>query len=178
MKLHRSLAAISLAASLLAPGWVQAGEDHDHGDTAANATSTVLPRFTAVSETFELVGILKGKQITLYLDRVSDNSPVTDAQIELEIADTKLKAEKHGTDEYDVMLADELKPGVFPVTAAVVVGQESDLLAGEFDIHEEDHDDEHTHSWKEYAAWSGGGALIALIVATLVGWRLRAGRTI
>ena len=49
-----------------------------------------------MSETFELVGVLSGKQITLYLDRFADNSPVRDAQIELEIGGAKFKAEKQG----------------------------------------------------------------------------------
>lgn len=92
----------------------------------------LLPRFAAASETFELVGVLNGKQITLYLDRAADNSPVTDAQIEIEIAGTKLKAEKH-EGAYEVALAAEPKPGVLPVTATVTAGTEADLLAGEFD---------------------------------------------
>ena len=37
---------------------VIAGDGHDHGDTAPAATGTALPRFAAVSETFELVGVL------------------------------------------------------------------------------------------------------------------------
>ena len=36
------------------------------------AAGTALPRFAAVSETFELVGVLDGKQVTLYLDRFAD----------------------------------------------------------------------------------------------------------
>lgn len=80
-----------------APAW--AGEGHDHGETAPAAVGQALPRFSAVSETFELVGVLSGKQITLYLDRFSDNSPVRDAQIEFEIGNAKFKADKQGEDE-------------------------------------------------------------------------------
>ena len=85
------LAAVILVAS---PAW--AGEGHDHGDAAPAAVGKALPRFSAVSETFELVGILSGKQITLYLDRFADNSPVRGAQIELEIGGAKFMAEKQG----------------------------------------------------------------------------------
>ena len=99
MKSSHSLAALCLASVLLGNALpVIAGDGHDHGDTAPAATGTALPRFAAVSETFELVGVLDGKQVTLYLDRFVDNTPVRGAQIELEIDGTKFKAEAHGDD--------------------------------------------------------------------------------
>ena len=165
MKLPHSLAALLVAAILVAaPAW--AGDGHDHGDAAPAAVGEALPRFTAESETFELVGVLSGKQITLYLDRFADNSPVRDAQIELEIGGAKFKAEKQGDDEYEVVLPEAPKPGVLPVTATVTAGNEADLLAGELDIHEAAHAEEaaHTHSWTEYAGWAAAGvALLALL---------------
>jgi hypothetical protein len=172
MKTSFPLAALSLATVLLTPGVLLASEGHDHGD-APTAAGPTQPRFAAVSETFELVGVLSGKQITLYLDRFADNSPVRDAQIELEIASVKLKAEKHGDAEYEVVLADEPKPGVLPITATVTAGKEVDLLVGELDLHESVHANEaaHTHSWKEYAAWALGG-LIALAALLVVGRRM------
>lgn len=175
MKLPKLPVALLVAAVLVAlPAW--AGEGHDHGDAAPAAVGEALPRFTAESETFELVGVLSGKQITLYLDRTADNSPVTDAQIEIEIAGTKLKAEKH-EDAYEVVLAAAPKPGVLPVTATVTAGTEADLLAGEFDLHEEVHADEsaHAHGWQEYAGWAAG-AIAALAVLIVVGRRVAANR--
>jgi len=176
MRPTRLLAAMSVIAALLLSTPVRAGEGHDHGDAAPAPTGPALPRFAAVSETFELVGVLEGRRIVLYLDRAADNSPVTDAQIELEIAGTKLKAEKHD-DAYDVMLAAEPKPGVLPITATVTAGNEVDLLAGELDLHEAAHADEaaHVHSWKEYAGWATA-AVAALVVLTLVGRRVAAAR--
>lgn len=159
-------AALCAAAILVAsPAW--AGPGHDHGDAAPAAVGQALPRFSAVSETFELVGVLSGKQITLYLDRFADNSPVRGAQIELEIGGAKFKAEKLGDDEYEVVLPEAPKVGVLPVTATVTAGNEADLLAGELDIHEEVHADEtaHTHSWTEYAGWVAAGiAALGLLV--------------
>lgn len=170
------LAAISVIAALLLPPLARAGEGHDHGDAAPAPTGPALPRFAATSDLFELVGVLNGKQITLYLDRAADNSPVTDAQIEIEIAGTKLKAEKH-EDAYEVVLAAEPKPGVLPVTATVTAGTETDLLAGEFDLHEEVHADEsaHAHGWQEYAGWAAG-AIAALAVLIVVVRRVAANR--
>lgn len=158
----------------LPPAW--AGPGHDHGDAPAAAPGVAAPRFAASSELFELVGVLEGKRITLYLDRAADNAPVTDAQIELEIAGTKLKVEKH-EDVYEAVLPAEPKLGVLPITATVTAGNEVDLLAGELDLHEAAHADEatHLHSWNEYAGWAAG-ALATVVVLTLVGRRMTAAR--
>lgn len=166
MKLPHTLAASLVAAVLVAtPAW--ADEGHDHSDAAPAAAGQALPRFAAESELFELVGVLDGQRVTLYLDRYADNSPVRDAQIELEIGGAKFKAAPHSDGEYEVLLPEAPKPGVLPVTATVSAGNEADLLAGELDIHEAAHADEapHTHSWTEYAGWGAGGlAALALLV--------------
>lgn len=170
------LAALTVVAALLAPWPARAGEGHDHGDEKPAAAGPALPRFAAVSETFELVGVLEGRRLVLYLDRAADNAPVTDAQIELEIAGTKFKAEKHD-DAFDVMLPAAPKPGVLPITATVTAGNETDLLAGELDLHEASQAAEtaHGHSWKEVAGWAAG-AVGALVVLTFVGRRVAASR--
>ncbi|WP_201492476.1 hypothetical protein [Rubrivivax sp. A210] len=180
MKSSQALAALGLAVALLGAGIpARAGDGHDHGDTAPVASGPALPRFAAVSETLELVGVLAGKQLTLYLDRLADNAPVRDAQIELEIAGAKFKAQKHGDDVYEVVLADAPKPGVLPITATVTAGNEVDLLAGELDIHEQAHEQEaaHGHSLKEVAAWVTGG-LVGLAVLVLGGRRLKASQAL
>jgi hypothetical protein len=183
MKFPYPLAALRFAAflsilltPLLINGPALAGEGHNHGNAAPAVTGPALPRFVAVSETFELVGVLSGKQITLYLDRAADNAPVTGAQIELEIAGTKLNAEKHD-DTYEVMLAAAPKPGVLPITATVTAGKEVDLLAGELDLHEEALANQaaHAHSWKEVAGWSVA-AVAALVILILIGYRFAASR--
>lgn len=166
MNFPHTLAALLVATCLAVPAaW--AGEGHDHGDAAPAAAGQALPRFTAVSETFELVGVLSGKQVTLYLDRFADNSPVHGAQIELEIGGAKFKAAKQGDDAYEVVLAEVPKPGVLPVTATVTAGNEADLLAGELDIHEGAHVDEaaHTHAWTEYAGWAVAGIAVLALLA-------------
>ena len=180
MKSLHSMAALSLAALLLFTGLPAiSGDGHDHGDAAPAATGTALPRFAAVSETFELVGVLDGKQVTLYLDRFADNAPVRGALIELEIAGAKFRAEAHGDDAYQVVLKGAPKPGVLPITATVTAGSEVDLLAGELDLHEAAHTDEpaHEHSWKEYAGWAAGG-LAVLAVLVFGGRRLTAVRQV
>ena len=182
MKSTHPLAALGLAALLLVAGMpALAGEGHDHGDAAPAAAGTALPRFAAVSETFELVGVLDGKQLTLYLDRFADNAPVRGAQIELDMAGVKFQAEAssglHGEDTYQVTLKAAPKPGVLPITATVTAGTEVDLLAGELDLPEEAHseDSAHPRSWKALAVWAAGG-LVAMAAVVLGGRRLMSAR--
>ena len=138
----------------------------DHGEAPASSAGPTSPLFAATSETFELVGVVNGKQLTLYLDRYADGSPVKDAKLELELGGVKVPVEAHAEGEFKATLVKELKPGVVSVAATVIAGEETDLLAGELDMHEETHAQEaaHTHGWKEYALWAGatGGALLLL----------------
>jgi hypothetical protein len=178
MKRSHSLAAL-FAAAAFAIFPAGADEGHDHGDAAPAAAGQTLPRFSAVSETFELVGVLSGRQITIYLDRFADNSPVRGAQIELEIAGASFKAENQGEDTYEVVLPEAPKPGILPITATVTAGSEADLLAGELDLHEQAHTEpaEHTHAWAEYAGW-GAGALATVGLLAWAGRRVVGARSV
>ncbi len=162
---------MALLLVLLLPLAVLAGPGHDHGSETPATTGTALPRFTAVSEQFELVGVVNGKQLTLYLDHADSSAPVKDAKLEVELAGKKLKLEAHGEGQFEVVLAEALKPGVYSVTATVEAGKLSDLLAGELDLHEATADAGHTQlgDWKKLLTW-GGGLVIALLLA---GWTFR-----
>ena len=147
-----------------------AGEGHDHGEAPSAATGSGQPRFAAVSETFELVGVLTGKRLTLYLDRADDNSPVKDARLELELGGVKVEVKTRGEGEFETTLAQELKPGVTTVAATVIAGQETDLLAGELDIRQSAQADASAGSrpWKKYGVWLIAGLLtLALLVGGL-----------
>ncbi len=178
MKLHHSLAGVGLAVALLGAGVpAGAGEGHDHGTTAGAAVGPALPRFAAVSEAFELVGVLDGKQITLYLDRFADNEPVPDALIELDIAGAQFKAAKQAGGAYLVTLNEAPGPGVLPITATVTAGTAVDLLAGELDLPEKAHagGPAHRHAWKAYAGWAAG-ALAAVAALLTLGRRVLVAR--
>lgn len=155
-----------------------AGEGHDHGDEAPSAAGPALPRFTATSDLFELVGVLDGKRLTLYLDRAADNSPVKDARLELELAGAKVKVEPHGEGEFEVLLAEAPKEGVMAVTATVMAGNDSDLLAGELDIHVDAPAAAVAamgFDWKTYGGWAAA-ALLALVLAAVGVTRSRGAR--
>lgn len=89
------------------------------------------------------------------------HTPVKDAQIQLELGGTKVEVKPDGEGEFHVVLAQALKPGLIPVTATVSAGADSDLLAGELDLHGAVTGERvgHTHSYKEYAGWIAAALL-------------------
>jgi hypothetical protein len=151
---------ISILASFI-PLAVHADAGHDHGDEAPAAADSASLRFAAASEAFELVGVLNGKQLTLYLDHAATNAPVKDAQLELEFGTEKLKAEPHAEGEFEATLAQAPKAGVIPIAATVTAGAKTDLLAGELDLHDDHAEEEdHAHDWKDYTLWGAAGLLV------------------
>lgn len=161
------LLAACTALALLAASPSFADEGHDHGPAAP--ASVALPRFAAVSESFELVGVLSGKQLTLYLDRADDNSPVRGAQIELDIAGAKYQAQPHGEAEYEVVLPAAPQPGVVAIAATVTAGNEADLLAGELDLHEAaPAAAAQAPAWKRYGPWAAGAVAGLAVLAWAV----------
>jgi len=171
------LAVLCAALLLLAGAPARADAGHDHGDAPAAPTGPALPRFTAVSDTFELVGVLDGKLLTLYLDRFADNAPVPKATLELDIGGTTVQAEPHGEGLFEVQLADVPAPGVLPITATVVAGSETDLLAGELDIHADAHEDAAApRNWRRIVGFGMAG-LAAVAVLIALARRARTSRT-
>lgn len=170
MTISNKLTAWCLVALMgAAPGVTWAGgEGHDHGDAPTATVNSAQPRFTAVSDDFELVGVLNGKRLTLYLDRAADNSPVKDATLELELGGVKVPVNPHGEGEFEATLAQELGAGVTSITATVMAGQESDLLAGELDIRAEVSAAADHSPWQKYGAWLLG----ALLTLALLAWGL------
>lgn len=146
------------------------GHDHDH-DKAVPAVAAALPRFAASSELFELVGVLDGKTLRLYLDRAATNEPLPQAQIELEFGGVKLQPQAQADGSFRVELTQALREGLHPVTATVSVGDEADLLAGELDLHGEAAHEANApiQAWRWGLAAGGGLGLVAVLAF----WRRR-----
>lgn len=159
-----------MATLLLATPWAAraAGEGHDHGEAPTQTAQAAAPRFSAVSETFELVGVLQGQRLSLYLDRAADNSPVKDARLELELGGAKVAVTPRGEGEFEVLLAQPLAPGITPVAATVIAGQESDLLAGELDLQAGSSAAAAEHAWDAHALEYGAWLLAALLLLALL----------
>lgn len=174
------IAALALAAALRpTPAWAGPGHDHAH-DSAPAPSGPALPRFAAASELFELVGVLEGRRLTLYLDRASDNEPVSGARIELEIGPARAVATPRD-DVYEVELPTAPPPGVLPVTATVTAGADIDLLAGELDLPADEAGAAHAHGLFGIDGPAGtaamvGAVLVVLAALGLVGRRLAARR--
>ncbi len=121
------------------PAIATAGPGHDHGEAAPTTGVSSLPRFSVVSDMFELVGVVDGKKVTLFLDRAQTNEAIRQAKIDLVLGGTKLQVNPNADGEFVGELAAPLKAGVISVIASLTVGQESDLLAGELDLHPNNH---------------------------------------
>lgn len=135
---RHGLAALALAALLAAAAPATAAPGSTPAAApASSATAPLVPRFTASSDLFELVGVLEGDRLTLFLDDAATNAPVAGARLELEIAGRKLALQPVAAGapatagDFTVTLAPPLPEGTHPVTATVTTPKDADLLAGE-----------------------------------------------
>ena len=129
----RSIAALTcLAAFLLIPSVSRAHEGHDHDDSARAAlASSTYPRVTAQSELYEVVGILKGDRLLIYLDRAASNEPVTDAKVRVTIGNGEaLDATPAETGIYAVSSPRLSGTGSVEIVFAITASSDDDLLVG------------------------------------------------
>ncbi len=124
------IAAILLALSMP----LLAHEGHDHGAPAKPADVNLAPRFELRSEDLELVGVLAGKDLIIYLDRAADNAPVPGAQIEIEGQGVKGVATEMAGGVYQLSAPSLTQAGKYPLTITVQAGEIVDLLAASLEI--------------------------------------------
>jgi hypothetical protein len=153
-----------------------ADEGHDHGEAPAASTAPALPRFAASSELFELVGVVDGRRLTVYLDRFGTNAPVRGARLDLQVAGAKVALEEHAEGEFEGELAQAPATGVTPVTATILAGDETDLLAATLDVHADEHaEDGHADGPSTMLGWAAAAlAVLAAVVVAVLGARRRA----
>ena len=176
MHVYSLFSALGLALMLgFTPLSALADDGHNHGDAPAAAAGPAQPHFAATSDLFELVGVLQGQKLALYLDHAGDNSPVKDARLELDIGGTQVPVTRVADGEFEAALAAPLPEGVSAVTATVVAGKESDLLAGEIDVHAAELAHAEPSGGNSRAAWMAGALALVLLALATVGW-LRRGR--
>jgi RND family efflux transporter MFP subunit len=108
-----------------------AHEGHDHGTPPPTAVTTSTPRVTAQSDAYELVGILRGDRLGLYLDRFATNEPVTDAKITVTVGgDKEVQAEPAPDGTYTVSSAEFAGEGPLELIFAITAKSGDDLLIG------------------------------------------------
>jgi cobalt-zinc-cadmium efflux system membrane fusion protein len=108
-----------------------AHEGHDHGAPPPAAVTTSNPRVTAQSDAYELVGVLRGERLGLYLDRFATNEPVTDAKIAVTVGgDEEVQAERGSDGTYSLTSAKFAGEGPLELIFAVTAPAGDDLLIG------------------------------------------------
>ena len=117
-------------AALIAMTSFAAAHD-DGGDAAAPGASKPWPRVTARSELYELVGVLKGDRLTIFIDHLSDNNPVLDAVLSVTMATGEPLAADARPDGTYVVESDRFRgSGALALAFSVSAKGGDDLLAG------------------------------------------------
>lgn len=151
----------------LLPGLVLAHGDEVHGEAPPlPANSHSLPSAEAHSLDFELVAQLQGDTLTVYLDRYSDNQPVSEASIEVASAafSATLAAVAPGT--YQASAAPLNHPGQHELLFTVLAGEQSDLLDARLSVSPAPAAE--PLAGKLSSGWLG--AAVALLAVLLCGW--------
>ena len=171
------LAMLVLLSVLLGATPLRAHEGHDHGDgaPAVAPAASVAARFSARTDVFEVVGVLAGGELWLFVDRAANNAPVDQAEVELESGGYKARAERSAPAVYRLKAGPLANAGRHAVTVSVSAGDDADLLVASFD---------NTPAALAAAAvvtdprrpWMAGGALLLAAIAGGV-WFIRRRRT-
>jgi hypothetical protein len=110
-----------------------AHEGHDHGAPAI-AVTAAAPRVEASSESFELVGIVDGGAMRIFLDRFASNAPVTRAAIEVTVDGIAVSAAPQPDGSFVAAAPWLARAESMDVIFAIDSGDASDLLIGTLDL--------------------------------------------
>jgi len=121
----RALAVTAVLCSVTAPA--SAHEGHDHGEQQP-VSAGALPRGEADSDAFEIVAIVRGENLEIYLDRFATNEPVTGATLEVESPDGPVKASAGADGTYRVAAPWLAKNGRTDLIFTVTAGDTTDIL--------------------------------------------------
>ncbi|WP_439816963.1 efflux RND transporter periplasmic adaptor subunit [Zavarzinia sp. CC-PAN008] len=107
-----------------------AHEGHDHGETPPPITLPAAPRAEAMSDAFELVAVVRGDGLDLWLDRYADNAPVEGAVITVETPRGPVDAVAGQAGLYRVTAPWVAEPGAHDLIFTLMVAGQVDILAG------------------------------------------------
>lgn len=116
---------------LLSVASLAAHEGHDHGAPPAPVATSGSPRIALHSDAYELVGVLRGDRLTLFLDRYAGNAAVIDAGLVVTIgagADIAATLTPEGT--YVVASDQFAGSGPLELVFAITHPEGDDLLIG------------------------------------------------
>lgn len=118
--------------SWTSPALAHGGEDH--GTPTAEMPASNQPRAIAASEDYEVVAVLKGGALLIFLDRFADNSPVTEAKLTVTVGSTELHPELTKDGVYRLQSNLFAQHGKHDLIFAIEDGSKSDLLITSIDI--------------------------------------------
>lgn len=155
-----------------------AHEGHDHGPPPEPTAQVLEPRVTAESADFELVAILEDVHLRIYLDDFATNSPIEDADLEVEGGAFRAKATHLGEGVYELDPGPLAEPGRHELIFTIQTATAADLLLGSLEVPDVAGDAGETRSHGQ--AWyesipllQGAVAVLALCVLVLLAWRDR-----
>ena len=166
----------AISATLTSPVW--AGGDSSDGHTHAapepvvpTAINAGAPRVTSQTDQFELVGVLDGKVLTLYLDHFATNAPVTKAEIEVASGSWKATATEIAPATYTVAADSLTQTGKHPLTVTVLAGEASDLMDATLEVGSATPvtaTQQLSQNTSKWAVWSGAAVLLLAALGLLV----------
>jgi len=174
----RLRAVITMAALLLlSAGAASVLYAHGDHDAPAAPTGVASPRFAAVSDLFEVVGIKNDKELRVYVDRFATNEPVLNAKLTVEVDGKTLSAPFQPAEGSYVLPAEGFaKPGSYALVINVEAGEEIDILAANFVVSAAS-STPHTHVDRSVVIVAlSAGALAAVFIVVLL-LRRRANRS-
>jgi cobalt-zinc-cadmium efflux system membrane fusion protein len=154
--------------SLSAP-FAHEGHEDDDATRSALASST-YPRVTAHSEVYELVGVVRGERLSIYLDHFATNEPVADAKVKVVIGDTEpVDAESTENGVYTIPFPRLARTGSVGLVFNITATSGDDLLVGALTLPSDTEPSAAHSSIRSLSLWIGSiawpiGHPIALIV--------------
>ncbi len=171
----KQIRAVFLGAVIAFPAWAggDGSDGHTHGVPEPVPAAAAAPRAIATSEEFEVVAVLEGKQLVVYVDRFASNEPVAQAKVEVEGAGLKGLAREAAPGTYVMNVAAVIPPARHPLTIGIEAGDSADLLAATLDTSRQAESAVHVHGWGERLVWGLAALLLLAAGALLVARRHR-----
>lgn len=132
--------------------------DDDHGAAPLVVSQSVAPRASAATEEFEVVALLDGKKLLVYLDRFASNEPVQKALVEVEGAGVKGVATESTLGLYAINLP-AVPTGRHALTISIEAGEVADLLSVSLDTSAPAGNSASPHGGSKKLVWSIAGLL-------------------
>ncbi len=136
MQTHLTPKALLSALVLALASPALAHEGHDHGPPAVELPTSNQPRATVASEDYEIVAVLKGEELFIYVDRFADNSPVTEARLTVTFGPTDIQTKLMPDGVFKLESKGLRRPGKHELIFAVEEGSKSDLLITSLEVPE------------------------------------------